>query len=169
MAASPSSSSCFTDENVIILHSSDKVIFEIDEDVALQMKTIHMYFEDLPLNGRKFSGLLVAGDILAKVIEYCKKHVKNPDKDGKSDYIEELENWDKKFVNRMDQNTLFGVINAADYLYVQPLMDLTCKTVAHRIKDLSVEKIREIFNIKNDFTPEEEAKLRKENQWAFDN
>ena len=36
------------------------------------------------------------------------------------------------------------------------------------IKDKSVEEIRQTFNIKNDFTPEEEAEIRKENQWAFD-
>ena len=30
------------------------------------------------------------------------------------------------------------------------------------------EEIRKTFNIKNDFTPEEEEEVRKENQWAFE-
>ena len=30
------------------------------------------------------------------------------------------------------------------------------------------EEIRRIFNIKNDFTPEEEEEVRRENQWAFE-
>jgi S-phase kinase-associated protein 1 len=34
------------------------------------------------------------------------------------------------------------------------------------IKGKSVEEIRKTFNIVNDFTPEEEEAIRKENEWA---
>ena len=57
---------------------------------------------------------------------------------------------------------------AANYLDIKGLLDLTCQTVANMMKGKSVEEIRKIFNIKNDFTPEEEEEIRKENQWAFD-
>ncbi len=30
------------------------------------------------------------------------------------------------------------------------------------------EEIRKTFNIKNDFTPEEEEQIRKENEWCMD-
>lgn len=30
------------------------------------------------------------------------------------------------------------------------------------------EEIRRTFGIKNDFTPEEEEEVRRENMWAFD-
>jgi S-phase kinase-associated protein 1 len=40
--------------------------------------------------------------------------------------------------------------------------------VADMMKGKSVEEIRKMFNIKNDFTPEEEEEVRKENQWAFE-
>jgi hypothetical protein len=30
------------------------------------------------------------------------------------------------------------------------------------------EEIRKLFNIQNDFTPEEEAQIKKENEWAED-
>lgn len=30
------------------------------------------------------------------------------------------------------------------------------------------EEIRKTFNIRNDFTPEEEEEVRRENQWAFE-
>ncbi|BFG34957.1 hypothetical protein CerSpe_212310 [Prunus speciosa] len=42
------------------------------------------------------------------------------------------------------------------------------KTVADMIKDKTPEEIRVIFNIENDFTPEEEKEIRKENKWAFE-
>ena len=36
------------------------------------------------------------------------------------------------------------------------------------MKGKTPEKIRKTFNIKNDFTPEEEEEIRRENQWAFE-
>jgi Skp1 family, dimerisation domain len=36
------------------------------------------------------------------------------------------------------------------------------------IKGKSPEEIRQTFNIVNDFTPEEEAQIRRENEWAED-
>ncbi|CAA6666716.1 unnamed protein product [Spirodela intermedia] len=43
-----------------------------------------------------------------------------------------------------------------------------CQTVADMIKGKTPEEIRKTFNIKNDFTPEEEEEVRRENQWAFE-
>ena len=34
------------------------------------------------------------------------------------------------------------------------------------IKGKTPEEIRKTFNIKNDFTPEEEEQVRKENEWC---
>jgi hypothetical protein len=43
-----------------------------------------------------------------------------------------------------------------------------CKIVANMIKGKSPEEIRRTFNIQNDFTPEEEEQIRRENEWAED-
>lgn len=56
---------------------------------------------------------------------------------------------------------------AANFLDVKDLLDLTCKTVAEYIKQCKTpEEIRQRFNIPNDFTPEEEEEVRKENAWC---
>ncbi|BAF25719.2 Os09g0539500 [Oryza sativa Japonica Group] len=60
------------------------------------------------------------------------------------------------------------VFQAANYLNIKGLLDLTCQTVADMIKGKTPEEIRKTFNIKNDFTPEEEEEVRRENQWAFE-
>ena len=50
---------------------------------------------------------------------------------------------------------------------IKDLLDLTCKTVAEYIKQCKTpEEIRLRFNIPNDFTPEEEEEVRKENAWC---
>ena len=36
------------------------------------------------------------------------------------------------------------------------------------MKGKSKEEIRELFNIENDFTPEEEEQIREEERWAED-
>lgn len=63
---------------------------------------------------------------------------------------------------------LFVCLQAANYLNIKTLLDLTCQTVADMIKGKTPEEIRKTFNIKNDFTPEEEEEVRRENQWAFE-
>jgi S-phase kinase-associated protein 1 len=79
-----------------------------------------------------------------------------------------LKSFDEAFVD-VDRATLFDLILAANYLDIKDLLEITCQKVADTIKDKSPEEVREIFNIQNDFTPEEEEEVRKENAWAFEN
>ncbi|KAK7269991.1 hypothetical protein RIF29_22832 [Crotalaria pallida] len=146
----------------ITLKSFDGKAFEVDEAVAMQSHTIKYMIEDnCADNGIPIPN--VSGKILAKVIEYCEKHVEaaaaTDDKDLKA--------WDADFAN-VDQATLYDLLMAANYLDIKNLLDLTCQTVADMIKGKSPEEIRKIFNIKNDFTPEEEEEIKKENKWAFE-
>ena len=54
---------------------------------------------------------------------------------------------------------LVTILQAANYLDIKGLLDVTCKTVANMIKGKSPEEIRKTFNIKNDFTPAEEEQV----------
>ncbi|EXC35315.1 SKP1-like protein 1A [Morus notabilis] len=155
----------------IVLRSSDGESFEVEEAVALQSQTIKHMVEDvsddsaIPLPN-------VTSRILSKVIEYCNRHsdasssASASASAGASD-DNDLKSWDAEFV-KVDQATLFDLILAANYLNIKNLLDLTCQTVADMIKGKTPEEIRSTFNIKNDFTPEEEEEVRRENQWAFE-
>lgn len=44
-----------------------------------------------------------------------------------------VQQWYAEFVN-MDQDMLFDVILAANYMDIKPLLDLTCATVASMLK-----------------------------------
>ena len=107
----------------------------------------------------------VNANILAKIVEYCNHHFDNPEKKEDTGDGKKISEWDAKFTE-VDQATLFEMILAANYLDIKPLLDLTCKTVANMIIGKTPEEIRKTFNIKNDFTPEEEEKVRKENEWC---
>ncbi|XP_057543844.1 SKP1-like protein 7 [Amaranthus tricolor] len=143
MASSSRSCSSSENRNTITLTSSDGLTFEIEENVAVQIKTLRMYLKDLPVNQRKFLVPTVTGDVLAKVIVYCKKHAENPNRDNPN-YIQELKIWDKKFVNENDQYALYDLANAAKDLKVKPLIDLTYDTVPN-MYELPLRSIRGIL------------------------
>ena len=68
--------------------------------------------------------------------------------------------------NTKPVNILILIFQAANFLNIKDLLDLTCQTVADMIKGKTPEEIRKTFNIKN--TPEDEEEVRRENQWAFE-
>ncbi|KAF2669082.1 S-phase kinase-associated protein 1A [Microthyrium microscopicum] len=110
--------------------------------------------------------------ILTKVMEWCQHHSADPPASNDDDAdsrkkTTEIDEWDQKFMN-VDQEMLFEIILAANYLDIKPLLDVGCKTVANMIKGKSPDEIRKTFNIQNDFTPEEEDQIRRENEWAED-
>ncbi|ESQ30629.1 hypothetical protein EUTSA_v10012026mg [Eutrema salsugineum] len=149
-------------EKKIVLKSSDGKTFEVEELVALESQTITHMVEDSCV-GNEISLENVTGQILAKVIEYCKKHVVVDDS-----MVMELKNWDTEFAKSIDDSTLLNLTLAAYHLNIQSLRTLTCKTVAHVIHTRTIDEIRTFFNVENDYTPKEEAEVCRENQWAFD-
>lgn len=114
----------------------------------------------------------VSQPVLEKIIEWCEHHRNDPpptqDDDSESrKKTTEIDEWDQKYM-QVDQEMLFEIILAANYMDIKALLDVGCKTVANMIKGKSPEEIRKTFNITNDFTPEEEEQIRRENEWAED-
>jgi S-phase kinase-associated protein 1 len=101
---------------------------------------------------------------MPKIIEYCNwkyfADKENISEDARTEWI-------NKFID-IDQQMLFNVILGANYLGIQSLLDITCKAIADMINGKTPEEIRETFNIVNDFTPEEEEEIRRDNAWCED-
>ncbi|PWA64557.1 Skp1 domain-containing protein [Artemisia annua] len=150
----------------IVLKSADNEMFEIDEIVALESQAIKNMIEDecadnvIPLDN-------IDSKTLSKIIEYCKKHAESPKKDEKA--VEDLKSFDAEFA-KVDMPLIQDILMAANFLNIDNLIGLMCRTIADRIKGKTPEEIRKILNInKNDLlSPEQEAKAREENSWAFD-
>lgn len=156
--SSPSKSS-----NIVKLKTSDNKTFEVEEAVAVQSETLKSMVEDgcandtIPLPN-------VKGKILEMVLEWCKKHV---DEETTVVTKDEVNKYEVDFFHGLDQAVLYDLLMAANYLNVKGLLDRVLQRVADMIKGKQPEEIRKLFNIKNDFTPEEEEQIRKENAWAF--
>jgi len=106
----------------------------------------------------------VKDTVLSKVIEYCTHYKEEPmtaiQTPLKSSKIEDLvQPWYANFV-KVDQALLFELVTAANFMDIKPLLDLTCLAVSVLIKGKQASELRQIFNISNDFSPEEEAQVR---------
>ncbi|KAI1378780.1 Skp1 family, dimerization domain-containing protein [Hypoxylon crocopeplum] len=77
---------------------------------------------------------------------------------------EGIPQWCKDFLMNLDQSQLMSLILAANYLDIPVVLDYGTKTIAHQVKDMTTEQMREFFGVENDFTPEEEEQIRKENE-----
>jgi S-phase kinase-associated protein 1 len=112
----------------------------------------------------------VKDETLKKVIEFLEYHSENEFKEiekplKSADMKEVVSEWDAEFVS-VENEKLFELILAANYMDVKDLLDLTCAKVASMCKGKTPEEIRVTFNIVNDFTPEEEKQVREENKWT---
>nr|CAD1841821.1 unnamed protein product [Ananas comosus var. bracteatus] len=171
-----------TQKRMVKIWSYDGVVVEVPEAVAIQSVVIKHVVEDVGVED-PIPTPNVVGDVLSKVFEYCTKHAEFDAttaaaaavKSGPNDEpaaaaaaaaaMEKMENWDRQFIN-LPLDTLHDVLNAADYLEIQGLLDLCLDKVASAITQKTAEEIRRDFNIQNDFTPEEEEAVRREHSWA---
>ncbi|KAI5648794.1 hypothetical protein M9H77_34799 [Catharanthus roseus] len=90
----------------------------------------------------------VSCDILAMIVEYCKSVATQP-LFGENDI--ELKVFVSKLVNDNDQ-TLFGLLVAADYLNIKGLLSLACE---------------DAFQYHAEIFPRRRGKDRRANPWAF--
>ncbi|KAJ2722135.1 hypothetical protein GGI07_003521 [Coemansia sp. Benny D115] len=165
---------------MIKLTTAEGAVIEVEQDVIEQSGTIRNILTDLGPSSQPIPLPNVSGPILTKIIQYCRHHRNDPGRrkdqamvseteSGSEAAIEQtisqMDDFDHEFC-KVDQGTLFDMFLAANFLDIQPLLDVIGYTVAQMMKGKSVEEIRDTFKVKNDFTPEEEAQVRKENSWC---
>ncbi|CAO4372653.1 unnamed protein product [Caenorhabditis nigoni] len=167
-----------TEQRMIKISSSDNEIFTVPREVIRLSTTINTLLQDLGFDDNASNRDAdpipvqnVSTPILKKVISWCQYHYQDTapadDQVNREKRTDDIDSWDVEFL-KVDQGTLFEIILAANYMDIKGLLDVACKAVANMIKGKSPDEIRRTFNIKNDFTPEEEEQIRKENAWCED-
>jgi len=164
----------------VVLQSNDNpkpIEFKVSREAARMSGLIKDMLEDqegeavIPVPN-------VSGRTLKYVLEYVEHHYNNRaepiEKPLKTKIDDVICEWDKNYLftdlvknhDEKQHETLIDVIMAANFLNIKDLLDLTCACVASMIKGKSPDQIRALFNIENDFTPEEEEKIKEENRWC---
>jgi S-phase kinase-associated protein 1 len=144
---------------IITLTSSDGQKVTIDEKSSersgLIKGLIQDYTEDsdVPMPD-------IRGEVLKKVVEYLvhyqltdPKEIPKPLPSG--NLLDVTDEWDVTFINSIDLDTTFDIINAANYMDIKQLLDLSCAKIASLMKGKTAEEIRTMFNIECDLTEEE--------------
>uniref|UniRef100_A0A0E0JXJ1 SKP1-like protein n=1 Tax=Oryza punctata TaxID=4537 RepID=A0A0E0JXJ1_ORYPU len=120
----------------------------------------------------------VSRPVLARVADYCDRHYGLATGGGENSapfaapegygFDDPLARFDDELMDGADADTVVDLLRAATFLRIEKLADLASREVAACMRGRTVEQIREVFGIVNDYTKEEEQDVRKENSWAFD-
>ncbi|KAK6924348.1 SKP1 component, POZ domain [Dillenia turbinata] len=135
--------------------SEEGELVEHEESVARQSEVIKNILDELESPNVDIPVSNVKACIVDKVISYCTSYLEK-----KSDE-EALKALNKEFVEE-NWNIILNLITATSYMN-----EFLCQAVANKMKNMSIEEVREFFGVVNDFTPEEEQEYRAKNKWAF--
>ena len=140
-------------ENVLKSYTIKSLLGLDDISDIKDIKEEDITSDEIPLD--------ISLDILTKINVFLDKNNGNNN--------ENEQDWNNTYIADFNDEVLFDIILAANYLDIKDLLDLSCKRVADDIKKCKTpQEIRRRYNIKNDFTPEEEEEIRKENAWCQD-
>ncbi|XP_057805729.1 SKP1-like protein 12 [Salvia miltiorrhiza] len=132
-------------EKLTTLMSLDGHIFPVEEAVIVELRAIRRL---LPAAGDATIPISqVTGQILAKIIDYCRKH-----NDHKLNRLrdEEISAWDRHFVD-VDEEILFDLLVASHFLEVKDLFYLTVTTVTDMMKTKSPAQVGNMDQLRNLF------------------
>ena len=141
----------------IKLRTSDDIVVETDKAVMMRSVFIKSFFdnEEIPLPE-------VSKHILDKIIMYLTYiHAGNAEpeteKPLRSNKLKDLTTeWFAYYID-IDVDTLQDLLNTSSYLDINLLKSICCAQLGSIIRGLTLEEFRKMFNIRNDFTPEEEV------------
>ena len=171
--------------NPLTIKTADNNSFKVEFDVARKSQTIRTMLEDLnieedgtvekllPLTNKE-----VTGDVFKKALVWMEENRGKPEPKEEDDedelkpkeYVnwDQLNEWEKNYV-KMPVDEMFPLLITGNFLEIKGLVNLMVKAVALQIQGKSVEEIRETFHIADPkWTPEELAKLKEENAWAYE-
>jgi len=147
-----------SDLNYVKLISSEKNIFKVPANIlcvsnmiSVMLDNVNFDNENLEDDEREIPLFNVNEKCLIKIIEFMKQHhvekMKDIEKPLNSDSLEDIvQKWYADFIN-VDDDFLYSLINAANYMDIRPLLNLGCAKVALSIKNKPPEEIRKIFNL----------------------
>ena len=144
----------------IVLISSDNQKIEIDSESAQKSHLLKGLITDFSTQQDPIQIPDIKYDILKKVVEYLTHYKDKVPKDipkpmPSANLSEVIDEWDVNFINSIELDNVFDLINAANYMDISSLLDLSCAIIASLMKGKTAQEIRTMFNIECDLTDEE--------------
>lgn len=173
-------------KNVLLvkLESSDNCVFEVEKDVAFKSRLIQAMMTGLKVdaNDERLNDSLelhnVDAKTLKKILEYCEKYKnveyvpKGDDEDTRVTLTED----DKAYLDVSGDDlvdillvSFFSIartkviVQGANYLDIPGIVDIVTQKIADLTIGKTVEQLRKLFGVQNDFSEQEQ----KENKDRF--
>lgn len=165
--------------DLVYLQSNDLVNFPVSRKTAEMSGLVRSLLQEL---GDADDTLIplpcLKQNLLKYVVDYLEYHAQYPpnpiERPLRRPIEEVICEWDYEFLftdlvkdgDENDHKLLVEMIMAANYLEVQPLVDLCSACMASIIKGKQPDQLRDLFNIENDLTPDEEEKIQEQLLWC---
>ena len=148
------------------LKSEDGQLFEVEESILFVSKYIKDLVDLYPDPDSEININQVDGKNLSKIIEYLRHYENSKPKEipkplTNSDLKQILPSWDFNFINSLSLEECIDLANAATYLHINGLIELSTVKLASEMLNGTVEQVREKFGIKSDMTEEEMKHFEK--------
>jgi S-phase kinase-associated protein 1 len=178
------------DKTTITLRSAEGDEIMVERRIAMRSGAICKVLDVCEDESEPLEMPLVKKRMLALAFDYCAYHQAHDDEEAREASIvydladaagkeaslaarrrgwareDVLAEKDEKFCAQLDLESKIELIYTANSLEIVPLVKLAADSVAKLIKGKTAEQIRKILQIENDFTPEEEEEIRKQNDWC---
>ena len=160
----------------VTLISSDGQEFKISRKASEVSKLINDMITDIKdsdLESNPVPIQKVTGEVLARVILFLEKNATEPMNEipkpiVSGDMKVNAGEWYGEFVNALVKKDLFDLINAANFMGIQPLLNLTCCKVASQLYGKKKSEIAPLFGLPADieFTEEDRKKVYETYPWV---
>ena len=139
----------------IILTSSDLQEFQIARKCGDASKLIRDMTDDIKDEDLKDNPVPIAkvnSEVLGKVITFLEKYASEPMKTipkpiTSGDMKVNAGEWYGNFVDSLTKKELFDLINAGNFMGIQPLLNLTCCKVASQLFGKKRQEIPPLFGL----------------------
>ena len=157
---------------IVLLKTTDNKIFKVPADILKKSKLISGIMEDnegeeIFLNEVDSKNLELIIDYLEHYKDKEPKEIPKPfpertDEEFLRSILDNDDNdWTYNFISKLNQEDAINLVNAADYLQIEGLINLLAAKIAHEMCNCEVEEARQKFGIVGDMTEEEVAEYDK--------
>ena len=150
------------------LKTSDNIIKEVDSNILMKSKLLDNLLKDFN-EEELFSLPDVDSKYLELVIKYLEHYKDFEPKEVPKPFPERTDEefmkgilndqWTYDFLTNQTIEELINLVNAADYLQIEGLINIIAAKLAHEMCNCEVEEARKKFGIECDMTEEEIAEI----------
>ena len=153
------------------LKSSDNVIFEVPVDILQKAKLLSDLLYEASEEKETIFLREVGSFSLEKIIQYLEHYKDFEPKEIPKPFPEKTDDaflrgilnddWTFDFLQQTSLEDLINLVNAANYLQIDGLINIIAAKLAHEMCNCEIEEARRKFGIECDMTEEEIAEIDK--------